>query len=360
MIENELFTYTSVYPDLTKIFDLTSNKVNEIKNNCLFVLDTNVLLLPYTSSSGSIQKIKEIYMALIQESELVILGQVAREFAENRPEKIKELFQNLWKKSSSIQEYQIGDYPLLESSKEYKDVLEKQTLVNESIISYRNSVQELVKNIKSWKWDDPVSNLYKEIFQDNVFYDPVFESDFIKLEYERRNHYKIPPGYKDSAKDINACGDLIIWLSILKLAKEKKENIIFVSGEGKSDWVHRSEKQVLYPHFKLQYEFQLVNPNKSFHIIQLSELLKLFNVDYNIVQEIVAEERAQNVNSSNLKAIGYDLATNTLEIEFLNGSLYQYSNVPEIVYQELMAASSHGQYFDTHIKKGGYSYRKLR
>ncbi len=68
----------------------------------------------------------------------------------------------------------------------------------------------------------------------------------------------------------------------------------------------------------------------------------------------------QHVSSSNLKAVGYDPATKTLEIEFLNGGLYQYSGVSESVYQGLMSAASHGQYFDNHIKKGGYSFRKLR
>lgn len=68
----------------------------------------------------------------------------------------------------------------------------------------------------------------------------------------------------------------------------------------------------------------------------------------------------QHVNSSNLESVGYDPTTQTLEIEFLNGGLYQYSGVPESVYQGLMSASSHGQYFDQYIKKGGYPYRKLR
>jgi hypothetical protein len=68
----------------------------------------------------------------------------------------------------------------------------------------------------------------------------------------------------------------------------------------------------------------------------------------------------QHVNSSNLKSVGYDPETKTLEIEFLNGGLYQYDNVPESIYNGLMSASSHGQYFYRHIKKGGYHYRKLR
>ena len=68
----------------------------------------------------------------------------------------------------------------------------------------------------------------------------------------------------------------------------------------------------------------------------------------------------QHVSSSNLKSVGYDPISRTLEIEFLNDGIYQYFGVPESVYQGLISASSHGQYFDSHIKKGGYSYRKIR
>lgn len=66
------------------------------------------------------------------------------------------------------------------------------------------------------------------------------------------------------------------------------------------------------------------------------------------------------VSSSNLRSIGYDAATRTLEVEFLNGGIYSYSGVPASVHAALMSASSHGSYFDLHIKKAGYSYRKIR
>jgi hypothetical protein len=65
------------------------------------------------------------------------------------------------------------------------------------------------------------------------------------------------------------------------------------------------------------------------------------------------------VTSSNLSSVGYDQATQTLEIEFHSGGVYQYSNVPAVVYSGLMSASSHGTYFDTNIKKGGYPFRKV-
>ncbi len=66
------------------------------------------------------------------------------------------------------------------------------------------------------------------------------------------------------------------------------------------------------------------------------------------------------VASSNIAAIGYDTANRILEIAFHNGSIYQYFNVPAHIYEGLMRASSHGQYFDAYIKKAGYAYQRLR
>jgi hypothetical protein len=48
-----------------------------------------------------------------------------------------------------------------------------------------------------------------------------------------------------------------------------------------------------------------------------------------------------------------------LEIEFQNGHIYQYYGVPPKVYEELMNASSHGKYFNAHIRNA-YLYRKVK
>lgn len=66
----------------------------------------------------------------------------------------------------------------------------------------------------------------------------------------------------------------------------------------------------------------------------------------------------QAVSSSNIAAIGYDGDSQTLEIEFLNGGVYQYFDVPQYVHEELMNASSHGQYLAQNIK-GVYRYSKI-
>jgi len=60
------------------------------------------------------------------------------------------------------------------------------------------------------------------------------------------------------------------------------------------------------------------------------------------------------VQSSNLKSIGYDSNSSTLEVEFNSGAIWQYYDVLESTYYELKSASSIGKYFSTNIK-GLYS-----
>lgn len=60
------------------------------------------------------------------------------------------------------------------------------------------------------------------------------------------------------------------------------------------------------------------------------------------------------VTSSNIRFIGYDPQSATLEVEFTSGDVYQYFNVPDHLYRRFMNASSHGQFLSEYIK---YSYR---
>ena len=64
------------------------------------------------------------------------------------------------------------------------------------------------------------------------------------------------------------------------------------------------------------------------------------------------------VESSNIASIGFDEDTNTLEIEFRNGGVYQYFDVPFAVYDGLIEADSKGQYLAQQIK-GQYRYVKV-
>ena len=64
------------------------------------------------------------------------------------------------------------------------------------------------------------------------------------------------------------------------------------------------------------------------------------------------------VTSSNLASVGYDPANLTLEVEFLNGGVYQYFDVPPHEHEALIEAPSHGKYFSENIRNT-YRYARL-
>ncbi|MHC5149412.1 KTSC domain-containing protein [Stenotrophomonas rhizophila] len=64
------------------------------------------------------------------------------------------------------------------------------------------------------------------------------------------------------------------------------------------------------------------------------------------------------VSSSNLASVGYQEETETLEVEFLKGGIYQYFGVPSHVYQELISASSVGGYFAQNVRNS-YTYSQV-
>ena len=65
------------------------------------------------------------------------------------------------------------------------------------------------------------------------------------------------------------------------------------------------------------------------------------------------------VQSTNLASVGYEQETSTIEIEFVNGGIYQYYGVPVDIYEGLMAAGSKGTFFHQNIRTAGYSYAKV-
>ena len=68
------------------------------------------------------------------------------------------------------------------------------------------------------------------------------------------------------------------------------------------------------------------------------------------------------VESSQIKSIGYeptgDSTRGTLEIEFTNGAVYQYADVPAETHKALMEAESIGRYFNKFLKFG-YQYKRV-
>jgi hypothetical protein len=63
------------------------------------------------------------------------------------------------------------------------------------------------------------------------------------------------------------------------------------------------------------------------------------------------------VESSNIKAIGYDPNSRTLHVQFNSGATHQYEDVSPDKHAALMAADSKGSHFHANIKNAHTSSR---
>jgi hypothetical protein len=289
--ECDVFIAQSIFPDASAVFTSRPGPLVEAKDTAQIVLDTNALLVPYGIGAQTLSEVEQTYRRLIKEKRLVVPAQVAREFARNRVIKIAELFQRLYRRRSQLQPFQQGSYPLLENLGEYQLLRKIEANLDAIINEYRNALTSVIDHVSSWEWNDPVSLLYGKLFSSELIIELAKPLSEVREEHLRRFANKIPPGYKDEAKDDQGIGDLLIWLTILQVGSTAQSSVIFVSGEEKADWWHKSEHQQLYPRFELVDEFRRASGGRSFHIIKFSRLLELFGASTEVVAEVREEEK---------------------------------------------------------------------
>lgn len=297
------------YEDASLIFSLTNSSVEDIKDDCMIVLDTNVLFIPYETGKDSLSEIQSLLKKFKTQKRLIIPEQVAREFASNRPQRLTKMHQKINEIRSKVLEVDFEYFPILEENDEYQRALEIRKNLNSLRLEYKNKLDALSDLVKSWAWNDPVSKFYGEIFtSDTIRKCSISQKDLPSLHQERFQN-NIPPGYKDGGKPDGGIGDLLVWLTILDLAAENK-NVLFITGETKADWYHRSMEQGIYPRYELLYEFKLKSSErKNFHILKFSSLLDYFIEDEKTINEIVKIERNEQILDQNSESIENSLST---------------------------------------------------
>jgi hypothetical protein len=66
---------------------------------------------------------------------------------------------------------------------------------------------------------------------------------------------------------------------------------------------------------------------------------------------IISRIPRQPVESTAITKIGYSKRRHILEIEFVNGAVYRYLDVPVTVYHDLMSAESKARFYDSNVKR---------
>lgn len=72
----------------------------------------------------------------------------------------------------------------------------------------------------------------------------------------------------------------------------------------------------------------------------------------------MAWEQFADFTSSNISSLKYESGQMILEVAFHGGGVYQYFDVPQVVWERMKAAPSQGIYLNAEVK-GHYRYSKV-
>lgn len=288
MKKEDYFSLEKIYPDAGKIFSFPYKPLKEVAKNCVFVLDTNILLIPFDVSEKNFELITNILKKLKDKNRLFIPARVAREFAKNRGEKISQIFLRLRQKQQKLNSghFNPENYPILEQSEAFKKLNILNQKIQEDIKKSRKLFKDVESEILSWNWNDPISLIYRDLFTEDIIIELEENQESIIKELEFRAKNDIAPGFKDNNKVDGGIGDLIIWKTVIQIGNKINKNVVFVSNDKKGDWYYRQDNEGIYPKYELFDEFRANTNGKSINIIDFPKFLEIFNIDEKVIDDV--------------------------------------------------------------------------
>ena len=222
-------------------FDISEEDKKNLWEECLFVVDTNILLNLYRYSDPTRNEYFEIMKSLGKR--LWVPHKVAEEYLSNRLLVIESqektynntltIIDKLENTLKNKQQHPFINEQLMKESSAIFDKIKFELKENKRILSNRIT-NDNIKSTISNLFDDKVGSSYDE--------------DKIKIiiaEGKKRYDQNIPPGYKDKDKFkdsdifIEKCkkyGDYIIWEQLIDKSILVEKSIIFVTDDVKEDW----------------------------------------------------------------------------------------------------------------------------
>jgi hypothetical protein len=286
------FVLDKVFTNPRSVFTHCAPRLAALQADAVFVLDTNALLKPFHLGEGQAEDIAKVYRRLKNEARLFVPARSAQEFARHRPNMLKRMYEDLHNRLSHLPQVPSAEKtecPVLEERSVYKTLNAVTSDLRNVRQQYETALKNVMRELTDWSWDDPISRLYSELFTDDVIVSHSVPNDKVLEMLELRVSHKIPPGYKDAGKDDDGIGDLLIWLSIVELAKSKRRHVVFVCNEEKPDWIVRTQNTILGVRPELTYEFH-EKTGQFFTIVNYSDFLAVIGAQPSTVERALTVE----------------------------------------------------------------------
>ncbi|WP_406488300.1 PIN-like domain-containing protein [Streptomyces phaeochromogenes] len=248
---------------------------DEAIRNSAVVLDTNAILNLYRMKPSA----RNEYLQVLQRiaDRVWIPRQVADEFHKNRLSTVDSHLNSLRGKSGKVSEAAdvlrsaLRDFFKLHSLADGRatDYLEP---LNKSISGIVDSIKREVEEYDLKPSDllsgDPILERLAVLFDGKVGVGvSIDERKGLMEKALSRGKQGIPPGYKDvQKKGEEGVGDYFIWWEMIEYAKVVKKDVLFISTDGKEDWVREQCGFPIGPRPELVREMQDLAEVKYHHL----------------------------------------------------------------------------------------------
>lgn len=297
------FILDEIYPDPLQILGNHAPRLSELFSDCVFALDASVLLAPFELGEKVAENVATIYDRLAAKRRLYAPKRAIREFANRRTALLAEVHDELFKANSKVPGSTPLGFPFLESVEEYAALSKSTEQLTLAKKNYLKSLEALRLRLTDWAWDDHISQLYARLFTADTIIDHSVTPQLIEEDLARRQRHKIPPGFEDAGKPDGGIGDLLIWHSLVEFAKTKKRHVVFVSNDGKIDWVVKTKQGVVINcRPELSQEFT-TKTGQFFGIVGFSRFLELNGATEDTVRKAGALEHRETLSAQMLSAI---------------------------------------------------------
>ncbi len=290
--DGEVSSRSAAFTEAASVFTFVPLVISEMLDDCIVVLDTSTLILPYDVAPLSLESIKKTLTNLVATKRLVIPEHVAREFGTRRPQKIAERYDSIKKLVDGISSVNrsVSTIGLVQASNAHHQMRDSEATLNNAIQSWKKSAETLLNELRAFGWRDPVVDMYRAIGLGQTLRSHKLSPKQLASDSRRRIDHKLPPGFKDAGKSTNTAGDIEIWQTILELGREQQKPLILVTSDLKSDWWHRAGAESLFVRVELVDEYGVVSGGKTFSALQLHDFLKLFGADAAAVEDVKEQE----------------------------------------------------------------------
>lgn len=277
-----------LFPEFYRYDD---KKIEEIFKECMFVFDTNVLLNLYRYTDATREDILNILDKI--KNQLWMPYQVGLELHYNRTNVILDQSKAYGNIQVEINEQSnefitgLGTRLQKKFNKRHPKIDVKNIIdrLQGCIDDLLNELQEDEQKHPDLIENDLILKRLNDLYEDKVGkpYDQKTLDGIYQQGIERYNR-KFPPGYEDGKakkgqlkqyNDIiykDEYGDLVVWMQMIKKAKESKKPIIFITDDSKEDWWKREKGGIVGPRIELLNEFKR-ETKQSFYMYRTEQFM---------------------------------------------------------------------------------------